>query len=324
MEAKAAERMEMRGEGLGSTPNENPTFDGTIDLPYTLTTGKAAATFLAELANQRVIGSRCQACNEVVVPAQDFCAACGETLTEFVEVAPTGEVTGFTETAAGVIGTIRLDGTGADFVHKLLDVSLADLEVGARVAARWAAEPSGNVLDIEGFEPSSEPAAEGEPQTFSDEVAEPVLEQKYGLRLDYDHAFGPYYGTLFDGIATSRRIQGVRCPRCESVLVPPREYCDTCYVRTAEWVDVEDTGTIKAFSIIYLEFVGQVREPPYIYSEIVLDGANTRLIHSIGGIDVEEAKERLRTGMKVRAVWKDAEPTGSLEDIEYFEPIFED
>jgi uncharacterized OB-fold protein len=321
MEASAREAMRMRGEGLGSTVSDNPTFDGRIDLPYTLTTGKAAATFLAELAQKRIVGSRCVKCQEVAVPAQDFCAACGESESEFVEVAPTGAVTGFTRTGDGVLAMIRLDGTDSDFVHRLLDAD-DDLAVGSRVAARWATEPTGNVLDIEGFAPTGDGPGE-DPKPFDGAAAEPVLEQKYGLRLDYDHAFGPYYGTLFDGIATSRRIQGVRCPKCESVLVPPREYCDTCFVRTAEWVDVADTGTIKAFSIIYLEFVGQVREPPYVYSEIVLDGANTRLIHSIGGIDVEEAKERLRTGMKVRAVWKDGEPTGSLEDIQYFEPIFD-
>jgi uncharacterized OB-fold protein len=323
MEAKATDTMVVRGDGLGTTPNDSPTFDGRIQLPYTLTTGKAASIFLAELANQKIVGSRCPSCGGIAVPAQDFCAACGEALSDFVEVAPTGELTGFTETADGVLGMIRLDGTDADFVHRLLDAGLGDLEVGQRVEARWADEATGNVLDIEGFV-ASEAAPGADPKPIADERAEPVLEQAYDLRLDYDHAFGPYFGTLFDGIATNRRIQGVRCPECECVLVPPREYCDTCFVRTAEWVDVEDTGKIKAFSIIYLEFVGQVREPPYVYAEIVLDGAATRLIHSIGGIEVEEAKERLHTGMSVRAVWKDAEPTGSLEDIEHFEPIFDD
>jgi uncharacterized protein len=323
--ANTADPVMMRGTGLGSTPNDNPTFDGRIELPYTLTTGRAASVFLAELAQQKLVGSRCEKCGEVAVPAQDFCAACGESTAANVEVAPTGAVTGFTETPAGVLATIRLDGADVDFVHKVLDAKLADLEVGTRLTARWGSSPEGNVMDIEGFE-TSDAAAEGEwPKSYEEtEGLEPVLEQNYGLKLEYDHAFGPYYGTLFDGIATSRRIQGSRCPSCKAVLVPPREYCDICYVRTAEWVDVADTGTIKAFSIIYLEFVGQTREPPYIYSEIVLDGANTRLIHAIGGIDVEDAKERLRTGMKVRAVWKDAEPTGSLADIEHFEPIFDE
>jgi len=316
-------RMQMRGDGLGTTPNESPVFDGRIELPYTLTTGAAASVFLAELANHRIVGSRCPSCSQVVVPAQDFCAPCGEKLEELVLVPSAGELTGFTETPAGVLGMVRLDGTSADFVHQILDVELADLELGQRLAVRWAQEASGSVLDIAGFvrDDAAPGSAELAPLT---DPADPILEQPYSLRLDYKHSYGPYYGTLFDGIATSRRIQGSRCPRCECVLVPPREYCDVCFVRTGEWVDVANTGVIKAMSIIHLEFVGQVREPPYVYAEIVLDGAATRLIHTIGGIDVDEAVEKIHPGTPVRAVWKDGEPKGTLEDILYFEPIFED
>jgi uncharacterized protein len=319
----AKQAMQMRGDGLGSTVVEDPTFAGKIELPYTLTTGRAAATFLAELANKKLVGSRCPGCGDVAVPAQDFCAACGETQEEFVEVPSTGVLTGFTETGSGLLGLIRLDGTAVEFVHRLLEAELGSLEVGQRVAVRWADEAEGTILDIAGFAPDSE-AAEGSVGEFKAE-AEPILEQKYGLKLDYAHSYGPYYGTLFDGLATSRRLQGTRCPSCESVLVPPREYCDVCYVRTGEWVDVADTGVIKAFSIIHLEFVGQTREPPYVYAEIVLDGANTRLIHTIGGIEASEAPDRLQIGMAVKAVWKEGtDPVGSLADISHFEPVFED
>jgi uncharacterized OB-fold protein len=323
VDTTAGTEMKMRSEGLGTTPSENPAFAGRIELPYKLTTGRAASVFLAELANRRIVGSRCASCERVLVPAQDFCAACGTAAEELLEVGSTGSLTGFTETAAGVLGLIRLDGATTDMVHRILDAELTDLEVGQRMAARWAEEAEGSVLDIVGFAADDSAATAQEPRPLSD-PAEPVIEQPYKLRLDYQHAYGPYYGRLFDEIATSRRIQGVRCPRCECVLVPPREYCDTCFVRTAEWVDVADTGTIKAFSIIHLEFVGQVREPPYIYAEIVLDGAATRLIHTVGGIEVEEAMERLHPGTAVRAVWKDGEPVGTLEDILYFEPVFED
>lgn len=323
MDASAAEKMQMRGSGLDSAPTDNPTFDGRIELPYTLTTGGGAAIFLAELANQKIVGSHCPSCDGVFVPAQDFCASCGESLSEFVEVPASGELTGFTEAGDGIIGLIRLDGTANDFAHKLLDVELDGLEIGQRLAARWAGEAEGTILDIAGFEIAADGGGKGEVKALV-ASAEPVLEQKYGMRLDYDHSYGPYYGMLFDGLATSRRIQGTRCPSCECVLVPPREYCDVCYVRTGEWVDVADTGTIKAFSIIHLEFVGQVREPPYVYAEIVLDGSSTRLIHTIGGVDAAEAKDRLQIGMPVRAVWKEGEPIGSLEDISHFEPIFED
>ena len=323
MDPKAAELMQMRGEGLGTTVVEDPTFEGRIELPYKLTTGRAAATFLAELANRKIVGTRCPKCGEITVPAQDFCAACGETQDDFVEVPPAGTLHGFTETATGLLGLIRLDGTDVDFVHKLLDIGFGELEIGQRLSARWAEEAEGSILDLAGFAPDAE-APEGEVSELQP-GAEPILEQRYQLKLDYHHSYGPYYGTLFDGLATSRRLQGVRCPSCKSVLVPPREYCDVCFVRTAEWVDVADTGVIKAFSVIHLEFVGQVREPPYVYAEIVLDGAATRLIHTIGGIEAEEAPDRLQIGMPVRAVWKEGtDPIGSLADISHFEPIFED
>jgi uncharacterized OB-fold protein len=56
----------------------------------------------------------------------------------------------------------------------------------------------------------------------------------------------------------------------------------------------------------------------------VLDGSATRLIHMIGGVDPAHAPERLSPGQRVRAVWReDREPTGTLEDIECFEPIAE-
>ena len=324
MDTTASTAMKMRGQGLGTTPSDHPTFAGSIELPYKLTPGRAAASFLAELGRRRILGSRCPSCAHVMVPAQDFCAKCGEAAEDLLALAPTGSLSGFTETANGLIGLVRLDGASTDLVHRILDAELPDLQVGQRVSARWASEPQGTMLDLTGFAPEeSEQASAQEPTPVGD-VEDPLVEQPYSLRLDYQHAYGPYYGRLFDEIATSRRIGGVRCPRCERVLVPPREYCDTCFVRTAEWVDIPDTGVIKAFSIIYLEFVGQVREPPYVYAEIVLDGAATRLIHTIGGIEVEEAMERLRPGMAVRAVWNDEdEPRGTLEDILYFEPVFE-
>jgi uncharacterized OB-fold protein len=308
--------------GLATAPNEHPSFAAAIELPYKLTTGRAMGTFLAELAQRRIVGSRCPQCAITVVPAHDFCGRCGSPMTDFLELPAGGTLSGFTETHAGLLGLVRLDGTDTDFVHRLLDVTFGELRVGQRVSARWAAEPTGTVLDLEGFEPARENGEGGGAPRALQSTAEPIPEVPYRLHLDYQHAYGPYYGRLFDELATSRRIQGTRCPSCRAVLVPPREYCEVCFVRTGEWVDVADTGVLKAFSVIHLQFVGQVREPPYIYAEIVLDGSHTRLIHTIGGIPPEDAPTRLRSGMPVRAVWReDAPPTATLEDILHFEAL---
>jgi uncharacterized OB-fold protein len=160
-------------------------------------------------------------------------------------------------------------------------------------------------------------------QAFEAE-AEPLPERPDSIELHYRHAYGPFYGRLFDELGSYRRIVGSRCPRCTSVMLPPREWCDVCHVRTTAWADVSDTGTLKAFSVIHLEFVGQLRPPPYVYAEIVLDGASTKVIHTLGGVDPVEAPLMLRPGMRVRAVWKDtAEARGTLSDISHFEPAVE-
>lgn len=310
----------MRG-GLESTPEDDPAFAALIALPYTLSAGRAAGVFLAELANQRIVGSECGGCGLLLVPAQDFCGTCGEEAGALVVMPSHGTLTAFTETAAGVLGLVRLAGAGTDIAHRILDAAYDELALGDTVVARWSEVATGTMLDIEGFVRGEASESVDHQPLALDSSTEPIAELAYRLELRYDHAYGPYYGRLFDELASSRRIQGVRCPSCQSVLVPPREYCDVCFVRTGEWVDVADSGVLQAFSVIYLEFVGQVREPPYIYAEIVLDGAATRLVHIIGGLSPEEAIDRLVPGQRVRAVWSDAEPTGTLEDILHFEVI---
>lgn len=288
-----------------------------LTMPYTLTPGRSAGVFLAELANRRLIGSRHGA--DILLPAADFDGENGSESDGFVEVAPIGEVVGFTASGEKVLGLIRIDGTRSPFVHRLTGFADDELAVGARVQAVWADEPSGSsILDLVGFGPLTD-AQQFDPRPVEN-LSAPLEQIDYTMTLDYDHAYGHYYGTLFDGVKSGRRIRGVKCSKCAKVLVPPRPHCEVCFAPTSEWVDVASTGTIQASSVVHIEFVGQRRKPPYVYAEIVLDGASTRLIHTVGGVDPEEAKTVAAPGARVRAVWSDRH-TGSLADIDYFEVI---
>jgi uncharacterized OB-fold protein len=286
-----------------------------IKMPYTLTPGQATGIFLAELAGRRLIGSRHG--DELIVPAQDFSGSTGEPATGFVEVPPVGAVQAFTTGADGTLGIILIDGSSVPLVHKLVDVDPDDLEVGTRVEAVWADEPTGGVLDLIGFAPL------GSAETFAPvddptDLAEPFEKVDYTMTLDYQHAYGPYYGTLFDGVKDGRRIRGVKCSECRRVLLPPRAQCDVCLAPTAEWVDVQAVGTVQASSVVHIEFIGQRLTPPYVYAEIVLDGTSTRLIHMVGGVDAAVAQTAAAPGARVGAVWSDRH-TGSLADIDHFE-----
>jgi uncharacterized OB-fold protein len=307
-------------DGLLTGIDEAQVLNASITLPYTLTTGLAAGTYLKELSNHRLVGSRCEECDRTMSPPQDYCPLCGTASVGFVLMPNTGTITALTTTNDRTLAFIQLDGADTTFLHRLsADASRA--EVGSRVSAVWSKTSSNSMLDIDCFEIDDESATDSTTSTFEPEEA--LAELPYSMSLHYQHSYGPHYGRLFDELATNRRILGSLCPSCSNVLVPPREYCDLCFVRTSSYVDVADTGILQAFSIIHLEFVGQTRKPPYVYAEVVLDGAATRLIHTMSGFDVTEAKNILKVGMPVKAVWKDrVDCVGTLDDIEYFEPIF--
>lgn len=287
----------------------------TISLPYQLTPGRATGTFLAGLGRKIIVGTRCRQCGRVEAPAQD-CCTCGNAELELVQLSPQGELRGFTRTPTYTLVLVRLDGTDADMLHRL--AGDGDWRVGMRVEATWAPEAKGGILDLAGFVAAGR-AVNQEPGPLPDDL-KPIDTVPTSMQLNYQHAHGPYYGRLFDEMNTSGRIMGIRCTRCHGVLLPPREMCDACYAPTGTWTDVKDTGVLQAFSIIHLKFVGQTREPPYVYAEIILDGASTKIIHVLDGVDIPSAPKTLKPGMRVKAVWKKTRK-GSLDDISHFELV---
>lgn len=299
-------------------PIDLPTFHSEIALPYTLTPGRAAGTFLAEVKNKRIVGSRF-ATGSVVAPAQDFSPEDGEMMDGFVEAPHTGTVTAFTRVDGQVMGFIKLDGCDNEFAHRIL-ADLDKVSIGMRVEAQWC-DVEESILAINGFAPAPD-APVGVVKDLA-ETEEAIGAVKYSMSLPYEHAYGPYYGRMFDEIKGNGRVMGIRSSGSDDALLPPRELDDITYKKTGTWKACANTGTIRGCSIINMEFVGQTRQPPYVYAEIVLDGASTRLIHMIDIDDVEDAKKRIKPGTRVRAIWTTGERKGSMSDIERFEVIDE-
>jgi len=289
-------------------------FHAELNMPYTLTPGRAAGTFLAEIGSGRIVGSRFKS-GLTIAPAQDFSPVDGEDEYEFVQAPNTGVLTAFSKVGDVTIGLIRLDGCDNEFPHRILD----DAQLGDRVEAVWADGVGESILAIEGFR-SALGSPVGEVQLFG-ETAAPIEVVKYALSLHYEHAYGPYYGRMCDEIREHSRVMGIRVPGVDTALLPPREIDDISHKRTGTWKTCGNEGTIRGCSIINMEFRGQTRPPPYVYAEIVLDGASTRLIHMIE-IDSFEDGKKIGPGTRVRALWREGNRTGSLSnDIERFEVI---
>ena len=104
------------------------------------------------------------------------------------------------------------------------------------------------------------------------------------------------------------------------VLVPPRMFCERCFVATDEWVYVKDTGTVNTFSLSYLDADANRIKDPILVAVIDIDGASPGIgiLHLLGNVN----PEKIDVGMKVKAVWKPPEEReGSVTDILFWEPL---
>ncbi|MEO0119707.1 MAG: Zn-ribbon domain-containing OB-fold protein [candidate division WOR-3 bacterium] len=131
---------------------------------------------------------------------------------------------------------------------------------------------------------------------------------------DCGKAIGRYLEGLKEG-----KILGVKCSKCERIMVPPRIFCEWCFVLVEDFVELKDTGRINTFSISYITWDMKRLEKPQIPAVIEIDGASPGygILHLVSEVDPKEVK----VGMRVKAVWKDEkEREGKITDIKYFKP----
>lgn len=130
------------------------------------------------------------------------------------------------------------------------------------------------------------------------------------------------------GVAISRylaelkagRLIGRRCWACRRVMIPPRMFCEHCFRPTDEWVYLQDTGTVRTFSLCYITWDMRELTEPQIPAVIEIDGASKGMgiLHLLGQVD----PKAVHIGMQVKAVWKPAEErAGAITDIRHFKPL---
>jgi len=117
----------------------------------------------------------------------------------------------------------------------------------------------------------------------------------------------------------SKKILGVKCPKCKSVYVPPLEYCEKDMTKIDEnWVELGNEGVLTNYTVVNYRDAHLPRKSPYILGMIKLDGTETPFVHIVEGIDPENAE----IGMRVKAVFAD-KTTNTILDIDHFAPIEE-
>lgn len=147
-----------------------------------------------------------------------------------------------------------------------------------------------------------------------------LLEVTSDTEIPYYWSIGHYAGRFLTELRDNKRLVGIRCPKCGKVYTPPRKVCGPCFTDMKELVEIGDTGTLLAYSVVNYKFIdpntGKNRPVPYIYGYIKLDGADNTFSHIIDYLDVES----LKVGARVKAVF-DEKRVGLPWDIKYFKVV---
>ena len=289
-----------------------------VGFDYTRSTGPTLGRFLSDLRRRKVTGIR-GSDGRVHVPPLEYDPVTAERLSEFVDVAATGVVRGWSWIPEPLEGQpldrpfawalIQLDGADTSLLHAVDAGTPDQMATGARVRVRWRDERVGAITDIECFELSDGAAADPVEADDVTMVTTPV-------NLHYTHSASPTEDPFLRGLMDGRLI-AQRCPACSKVYFPPRPACPTDGVPTTDQIELSDRGTITTFCVVNVPFLGQRIPPPYVSAYVLLDGADIAFLHLLLGV----APEDVRMGMRVEAVWKPREEWGpTMQNIDHFKP----
>jgi len=134
------------------------------------------------------------------------------------------------------------------------------------------------------------------------------------VAFDYTRSTGPVLGRFLAGLRDGRVVGGRTSEG--KVVVPPPEYDPVTHVQLDDFVEVADIGTVTSWTWVPEPVKHQPLDRPFAFALVTLDGADAPLLHAL---DVSSADD-VETGMRVRIRWR-AERTGSITDIECFEPL---
>ena len=157
--------------------------------------------------------------------------------------------------------------------------------------------------------------------TTEKKEAQEFLMTEFLAKLETRYDTGSVGGRFLTELRDHKKIWGIKCPSCKRIYSPPMAYCYACHgVETTEWVELGDEGVLQEFAIVMFPFIqpqtGQLEPLPWAHGVILLDGG-AFFKHRL----VPPDPEKLKTGDRYKAVWREGGRSGHFWDIQYFKKV---
>lgn len=122
----------------------------------------------------------------------------------------------------------------------------------------------------------------------------------------------------FEGKLAEHKLMASQCSECGAQYLPPKPMCTKCYSANMAWVEAGATGTLQAFTIVYIASTamleaGYGRGNPHCSGIVRLDNGLS-ISAQILGVDVANP-ETIQIGTPVKVTFLDR---GEGEDAKTF------
>lgn len=149
-------------------------------------------------------------------------------------------------------------------------------------------------------------------------ISDPGEVRRWQGGLPVAHRYTP--GVAGEAFFTALRDRGVilgsRCEECAFTYVPARLFCERCFAELNADVELGPGGTLRSFTIAFVDVDERPVDRPVTYGLVQLDGADAVVIHRV----IDQGEEPLEIGARVEVVLED-ERTGSILDIRGFREV---
>jgi uncharacterized OB-fold protein len=165
---------------------------------------------------------------------------------------------------------------------------------------------------------------------ISEMKVEEIILTNWRISCSYSRDPGRAVSRFLEGLRNGR-ILVTRCTRCGRTLLPPRSFCEWCFIDVETWVELTGLGEVATYSLSYIGTDPRERlTHPKIVAVIwfedtkIIIPASRHTVHAAGLLHIiaDTKPEDVKIGMRVKPVWKPRnERVGSILDISHFTAV---